>query len=112
MDRGERIVVGVNKFIPQPEPAPKRFSFDPKGMIAHLERFRALKIGRDQTLLKEKIGQLYRAVRSSENAHPAMIEALIADASIGEVWGTVRVASGLSYDPFRVVESPFAYPTI
>jgi methylmalonyl-CoA mutase N-terminal domain/subunit len=112
MDRGERIVVGVNKFIPKPEPAPKRFSFDPKGMLAHLERFRALKVGRDQTLLKEKIAQLYRAVRSGENAHPAMIEALIADASIGEVWGTVRVASGLAYDPFRVVESPFTYPTI
>ncbi|MDB5971499.1 MAG: methylmalonyl-CoA mutase, large subunit [Hydrocarboniphaga sp.] len=112
MDRGERIVVGVNKFIPKPEPSPKRFSFDPKGMVAHMERFRALKLERDQTLLKDKIGQLYRVARSGENAHPAMIDALIADASIGEVWGTVRVASGLSYDPFRVVESPFAYPEI
>jgi methylmalonyl-CoA mutase N-terminal domain/subunit len=39
-----------------------------------------------------------------------MIDALIADASIGEVWGTVRVANGLPYDPFRAIESPFTYP--
>jgi methylmalonyl-CoA mutase N-terminal domain/subunit len=36
----------------------------------------------------------------------------MADATIAEVWGTVRVASGLPYDPFRVLDSPFATPRL
>lgn len=38
-----------------------------------------------------------------------MIDALIADASIGEVWGTLRVANGYSYDPYGALEAPLAY---
>jgi methylmalonyl-CoA mutase N-terminal domain/subunit len=36
-----------------------------------------------------------------------MIDALKADATIGEVWGTIRVAHGYPYDPFRAIEAPF-----
>jgi methylmalonyl-CoA mutase N-terminal domain/subunit len=63
-------------------------------------------------LLDTKIDALYRVAHARENAHPAMIEALMADATIAEVWGTVRVASGLPYDPFRVLDSPFATPRV
>jgi methylmalonyl-CoA mutase N-terminal domain/subunit len=112
LDRQERIVVGVNKFQPKDEPAPKRFKFDPARMGEHLQRFKELKSGRDRALLDTKIDALYRVAHARENAHPAMIEALMADASIAEVWGTVRVASGLPYDPFRVLESPFAVPRL
>jgi methylmalonyl-CoA mutase N-terminal domain/subunit len=110
LDRQERIIVGVNKFQPKDEPAPKRFKFDPARMGEHLQRFKELKSGRDRVLLDAKIDALYRVAHARENAHPAMIEALMADASIAEVWGTVRVACGLPYDPFRVLESPFAAP--
>jgi methylmalonyl-CoA mutase N-terminal domain/subunit len=81
-------------------------------METHIRRFKQLKAERNHVLLDEKIGALYRAARRGDNAHPAMIDALMADASIGEVWGTVRVASGLPYDAFRVLESPFRYPAL
>jgi methylmalonyl-CoA mutase N-terminal domain/subunit len=110
--RKERIIVGVNKFQPKDEPPPKRFKFDPARMGEHLQRFKELKSGRDRVLLEARIDALYRVAHARENAHPAMIEALMADASIAEVWGTVRVASGLPYDPFRVLESPFAAPRL
>jgi methylmalonyl-CoA mutase, N-terminal domain len=112
LDRQERVIVGVNKFVPKETPPPRRFQFDPTRMSAHLRRFKELKAGRDQVLLAEKINLLYRVARRRENSHPAMIEALLADGSIGEVWGTVRAANGLSYDPFRAMESPFTYPEI
>jgi methylmalonyl-CoA mutase N-terminal domain/subunit len=111
LDRGERVIVGVNRFQPAGEVAPERFKFDPARMTSHIQRFKQLKSERDIVLLRDKIDTLYRVAERRENAHPAMIDALIADASIGEVWGTVRVASGLSYDPFRVLDSPFRYPT-
>jgi methylmalonyl-CoA mutase N-terminal domain/subunit len=109
LETQERIVVGVNKFQPKTSSLPKRFSFDPQRMTAHLQRFRERKAARDQKLLAGRIETLYQAARLRENTHPAMIDALIADATIGEVWGTVRVAHGLPYDPFRALESPFTY---
>jgi methylmalonyl-CoA mutase N-terminal domain/subunit len=110
MDRQERIVVGVNRFQPKEQSTPKRFKFDQTHMTSHLQRFKQLKSERDAVVLHEKIDVLYRVAHARKNAHPAMIDALMADASIGEVWGTVRLATGLPYDPFRVLESPFGIP--
>jgi methylmalonyl-CoA mutase N-terminal domain/subunit len=110
LERNERIIVGVNKFRPANEEPPKRFTFDPARMQAHIQRFTQRKAERDLSVLQPRIDTLYRVVQRGENFHQAMIDALIVGASIGEVWGTVRVASGLPYDPFRAVESPFRYP--
>jgi methylmalonyl-CoA mutase N-terminal domain/subunit len=112
LDRQERILVGVNKFQPKTETPPKRFKFNQTHMATHLQRFKELKSGRDRSVLREKIDALYRVAHARENAHPAMIDALMADASIGEVWGTVRLATGFPYDPFRVLESPFGIPPV
>jgi len=110
LDRQERIIVGVNKFRPKDEPPPKRFKFDQSAMVIHMQRFKELKRQRDQALVRQKIDALYQVARARENTHAAMIDALIADASIGEVWGTVRLANGLPFDPFRIVQSPFSDP--
>lgn len=110
MDRGERIVVGVNRFVPGDEPVPQRFSFSQAHIEAHIRRFHELKQQRDRKTLDARINTLYRVVRDGrENFHQAMVDALIADGTMGEVWGTVRVASSLPYDPFRAIESPFTY---
>jgi len=103
LDRGERVVVGINRFVPEKAAPPPRFRFDPARMTDHLRRFGERKAQRDAAALTSKIDALYRVAQRGDNAHPAMIEALMADASVGEVWGTVRVASGLPYDPFRIV---------
>src|SRR5690606_25203769 len=96
MDRGERIVVGVNRFTPKEEPVPQRFSFSQANVTAHMQRFTELKQQRDTAALQQRIDTLYRLVRDNrENFHQAMIDALIADGTIGEVWGTVRCAVGL-----------------
>jgi methylmalonyl-CoA mutase, N-terminal domain len=110
--REERIVVGVNKFKPKEQEQPKRFQFDPRRMDAHLQRFKQRQAARDMAVVSARIDELYRAAHRRENSHPGMIEALMVDASVGEVWGTVRVANGLPYDPFRLRESPFTYPSV
>jgi methylmalonyl-CoA mutase N-terminal domain/subunit len=110
LDDHERVVVGVNQFVAKQAAPPKRFRFDPARMKSHIERFKGLKAARDQAPLRRAIGDLYRIAHRRGNSHQAMIDALIADASIGEVWGTVRVANGLPYDPFRAIECPFTYP--
>ncbi len=112
LDREERIVVGVNKFKPKHPTQSQRFSFDPTHMTAHIQRFKERQAARDLGVLTPKMDELYRVAQRRENSHPAMIEALMADASIGEVWGTIRLANGLTYDPFRARETPFILPKL
>lgn len=38
-----------------------------------------------------------------------MIDAFNADASIAEVWGTVRVAHNHGYDPYKALEAPLTF---
>ena len=104
----ERILVGVNEFVPETEPQPQRFKFDRRNTEAHIQRFIKLKQQRNNAQLQQKLQALYKTAQSGANFHQAMIDALIADGSIGEVWGTVRQAYGYSYDPFNVIQSPFS----
>jgi len=107
LDTGERIVVGVNRFVPEGAEPPTRFTFDRGRVEAHVRRFVETKRARDQQRLEASLRDLYHAARQRRNSHPAMIDALLADATMGEVWGTVRLANGYSYDPFGVITSPF-----
>jgi methylmalonyl-CoA mutase N-terminal domain/subunit len=110
LDRDERIIVGVNRFVPKETTPLKRFSFDPARMETHIRRFKERQAARERSALTARIDTLYRVAQRRENSHQAMVDALVADASIGEVWGTVRAANGLPYDPFNIVASPFRYP--
>lgn len=109
LDRKERIVVGGNAFVPTEQPHPKRFSFDKTNTEIHVKRFIDMKASRDAAAVETSLRALHGCAGGGGNFHQAMIDALIADATIGEVWGTVRLAHGYSYDPFNVVESPFRF---
>ncbi|GAA5151154.1 methylmalonyl-CoA mutase family protein [Pseudonocardia eucalypti] len=107
---GERIKVGVNRFVPtSAEQQPPRFRFDRANVEAHIQRFVELKRHRDNARLAAAAADLYAVARRGENPVGAMIEALRADGSIAEVWGTVRVAHGHPYDPFGVLTSPWGH---
>ena len=105
----ERVLVGQNAYQPGTLEQPKRFRFDRSNVEAHVKDFVALKQNRDQQGWQSRLHDLYRVARGEGNFHQAMIDALIADASIGEVWGTVRMAHGYAYDPFGVIESSLDY---
>lgn len=107
LDDQERVVIGLNKFVPDEEEAPRRFSFDPANTERHVARFVEMKTTRDHARHLESLKALYRTTREGTNPTQGMIDALVADASVGEVWGTVRLARGLPYDPYRVLECPF-----
>jgi methylmalonyl-CoA mutase N-terminal domain/subunit len=109
LDTGERIKVGVNRFISEDRVSPPRFKFDRANIDAHIQRFVELKRHRDADRLAAAITDLYAVARRGDNPVGAMIEALRADGSIAEVWGTVRMAQGHPYDPFGVLRSPWEH---
>jgi methylmalonyl-CoA mutase N-terminal domain/subunit len=109
LDSNERIVVGLNQFIPAEEPAPARFTFDPTNTKIHMRRFAELKQQRDPVRWAGALNDLYRVARDGGNPLQAMIDAFIADASIAEIWGTVRVAHNYTYDPYKALQAPLKY---
>ncbi|MDB5716394.1 MAG: Methylmalonyl-CoA mutase, N-terminal domain, partial [Sphingomonadales bacterium] len=109
LDSGERIMVGLNRFVPDEEPAPTRFTFDRSNTDAHVRRFVELKQSRDQVRWRSALKTLHDTAHSGANPMQAMIDAFVADASVGEVWGTVRVANNYGYDPYNALQAPLDY---
>jgi methylmalonyl-CoA mutase N-terminal domain/subunit len=109
LDSGERIKVGVNRFVSEDRTSPPRFQFDRANIDNHIQRFVELKRHRDADRLATAIADLHAVARRGDNPIGAMIEALRADGSIAEVWGTMRMAQGHPYDPFGVLTSPWEH---
>jgi methylmalonyl-CoA mutase N-terminal domain/subunit len=109
LDNQERIVIGLNKFLPEEEPLPTRFEFDPTNTRKHIQHLIDLKKSRDNHVVNEHIRRLYQTAKNGQNSHQAMIDALLVDVTIGEIWGTLRVANGLSYDAYNGIQSPFDF---
>lgn len=107
LERGERLQVGKNCFRSADATIPPRFAFNPANTRDHIARFRQMKIERDGAATTNALRRLYDDVRSGRNMQPGMIDAFLAEASIGEVWGMVRMSMGHPYDPYGALTCPF-----
>src|SRR5690348_8091112 len=97
IDAGERVVVGVNKFISAAEPGYQPLRVDPAIEEEQAKRLAQLRVGRDGDEWGRRIGDLKRAAAGQENVLVPLREALAAQATVGEVcdalrdvWGTYR----------------------
>jgi len=95
VERGERVVVGVNRFgDDQPVPPPP-FAHDPS---VEDERGRFLadwRAGRDRVACDAALLRLDAAARGTSNLMPPILEALTARATLGEVCDTLRAVFGV-----------------
>jgi len=110
LDRGDKLVVGVNIFTSEPETStPLGVQRIPEfSTRQQIEDVKRLKQSRDARKVSEAIKRLRDAAAEGENTIPAMIEATKAYATTAELLGTVRQVYGYSYDPMNVIESPFS----
>jgi methylmalonyl-CoA mutase N-terminal domain/subunit len=109
LDKGDKLVVGVNIFTTEPETStPLGVQRIPEHSARQqIEDVRRLKQGRDRRKVSEAIKRLRDDTAEGRNTIPAMIEATKAYATTGELLGTVRQVFGYSYDPMNVIDSPF-----
>jgi methylmalonyl-CoA mutase N-terminal domain/subunit len=109
LDKGERLVVGVNLFTGEAEKeTPLGVQRIPSDSAdKQIEETRDLKRTRDATHLKDCMKVLREDAEEGKNVLPAMIEATRACATTGELMGVVREAMGYPYDPMEIIESPF-----
>ncbi|MEW5842700.1 MAG: methylmalonyl-CoA mutase family protein [Bacteroidota bacterium] len=94
IERGERIIIGVNKFQEKDEQKNELLKIDEKvqrDQIAFLKKIRAERNNDD---VKLKLSALKKAAEGNENLIPFILEAVRTYASIGEISNTLRDVFG------------------
>jgi len=98
VDRGDKIVVGVNKFTETTNQKNDVFPIDVEQQRAQEKRVRELKLRRDNAAVTAALEELATAARGSSNLLYPMKTALSRMATLGEVADTLRGEFGV-YQP-------------
>jgi methylmalonyl-CoA mutase N-terminal domain/subunit len=99
VEDGEKVIVGVNRYASDPEPA-EVFPVDPRLQAQQVERVRRTRAQRDAAAVQSALHDLAAAARGTDNLLPPMKEALARRATLGEVSDVLRQAFG-TYQPAR-----------
>ena len=103
-ERGERVVVGVNRFAEGQGAAPSipLQRVDPGLETAQRERVRAVRARRDAGAAERALAGIETAARGRDNLIPAILAAVEAHATLGEIADRMRAAFGSYRPPERV----------
>jgi len=93
IERKERIVVGQNAFLKDAPEIPV-LRIDPKLEAEQAARVRAVRARRDARAHGEALGRIAQAARGEDNLVPFILEAVKAEATVGEISGVLREAWG------------------
>jgi methylmalonyl-CoA mutase, N-terminal domain len=94
IDSGDAVVVGVNRFTIDDERAPAALLIDPQSERAQCERVARIRSQRDAVACERALGEVDRVARSSENLMPAILAAVEAYATVGEISDRLRAVFG------------------
>ncbi|MEO0009616.1 MAG: methylmalonyl-CoA mutase family protein [candidate division WOR-3 bacterium] len=100
VERGERIVVGVNRFQDAVEPQLKLLKVDERLAEKRRVLLAAYRQRRDNRLVEERLKQVRETAQSDANLMPAIIEAVRAGCTLGEISDALRAVFG-EYDRVR-----------
>jgi methylmalonyl-CoA mutase N-terminal domain/subunit len=101
LERGERIVVGVNAFVEGTESVPVT-PIDPGLEAAQVRRLRVFRGRRPAKAVRRALQRLEEAARSEANLMPFILEAVRANATLGEISDVLRSVFG-TYKPRQEV---------
>jgi len=95
---GEDVVVGVNAFVDDTAVLPERFDVPPELAADQRRRLETLRTERDGAAVASALAALEGAAAGAENLMPAIIAAVSAEATLGEICATLRSRFG-AYRP-------------
>ena len=98
-DAGERVVVGVNRYVRADEKPIPYLRLDEALEREQVERVRAVKAGRDQDEVARQLRRVADACRSGQNLMPVLVEAVKAYVSLGEIADVYRETLGRYREP-------------
>lgn len=95
VEKGERIVVGLNKFQAEKEEKPTGLLVvDPAVGDRQEARLKELKNTRDQGAVQQALAELKGAAEGTDNLMPPLLKAVTALATLGEICDTLRAVWG------------------
>jgi methylmalonyl-CoA mutase N-terminal domain/subunit len=98
-DRGERIVVGVNKYAMADEKPVEFLRIDPAVEREQVERVGRVKAARDAARVEKRLKQLADACRNGANVMPVLVDAVKDYVSLGEISDVYRQVFGRYREP-------------
>ncbi len=96
-DRGERVMIGVNKYVDNDHPPIDILVIDKEVEREQVARVKDLKARRDKERHMAALRKLREVAAADQNVMPALIEAAEADATVGEMMNTLKAVYG-QYD--------------
>jgi methylmalonyl-CoA mutase N-terminal domain/subunit len=102
VERAEQIVVGVNRFQAEKEQPIPTMRVDPEIERSQAGRLHALRARRDPAPSRAALEEIERRARGSENLMPAILAAVEAYSTVGEISDALRRAFG-EYQEFVVI---------
>jgi methylmalonyl-CoA mutase N-terminal domain/subunit len=94
IEAGDKIVVGVNRWVDDRVAPPSIQRIDPEGERRQVEGVRRVRAERDARAWEAALARLEDYARGEENLLPVIIEAVEAYATLGEISDRLRVAWG------------------
>ncbi|HUD18122.1 MAG TPA: methylmalonyl-CoA mutase family protein, partial [Acidimicrobiales bacterium] len=98
IDDGEKIVVGVNKFVDDEKEPTEVFPIDVELQRSQIARTRSVREQRDQAAVEAALSDVGTAARGTQNLLVPMKKALASMATLGEVSDVLRAEFGV-YQP-------------
>ena len=98
IESGERVYVGINKYTMEDSPHSNLLSVDIKVGENEADKLREMRANRDAAKLKTTLENLRKDSSENKNVMPAVIEAVKANATIGEICNVWRDVYG-EYKP-------------
>jgi methylmalonyl-CoA mutase N-terminal domain/subunit len=100
VERGEQVIVGVNKYTMTDEPSEVPILVIDESVRKHqVERLEQTRTRRDDGAVANTLGKLRTAARKNEHTMPATIEAVRAYATLGEICSALRDVYGVYEEP-------------
>ncbi len=94
VERGERVVVGVNRFTDDETVRPPLQRIDPAMEREQVARLQQLRATRDGAAVEAALARLEQVARSADNIMPSVIEAVAARVTLGEISDRLRSVWG------------------
>jgi methylmalonyl-CoA mutase N-terminal domain/subunit len=100
IERGERVLVGVNRYVEEETEPIELYRLDPAAERRQLERTARVRAERSAEEVERALAEVRRVAQGTENLLPRMREALRARVTVGEISGALREEFG-TYDAQR-----------
>jgi methylmalonyl-CoA mutase N-terminal domain/subunit len=102
IEKGERVVVGVNRFQVEEEPPKDLLRVDPAVRLSQIERLKRLRSERDDGTVNDIVSELRKAAEGNDNLMPVILDAVKAYATLGEICDALRDVFG-EYQPVSTI---------